>query len=209
MKKFIVSLFSAILIVSICLSTLSGCDKAYSKERLYNWLLDNGELVNGTKLVYTDNEFALHYDTGYVHELFVTYSLTDYEGYQLEVRVPLFINGEKVLSTITLINNNGFTRGLEYYHTPKSFTNKTPIEHGDTIGDTISMADYPHEYVDGKVIVKVPEEDKPKIEEFKRMGSLCEELSHEMLCDILDWLKNSLCPSAEMDISDLGYKAYK
>jgi hypothetical protein len=213
MKKLISILFSALLIVTICLSTLSGCDiipqKETSEERLYNWLLENGELINGTRLVYTDNNFSLHYDTSYAHKLFVTYSVTDYKGYQVETKMPLFIEDEKVLANITLINAEGFTRGLEYYHTPQHFTNKTPIEHGDTTGDTISMADYPHEYVDGKIVVKVPEEDKPKIEELEKMNALCEELAHDNLCSILDWLSEKICPSAEMDIADFGYEAYK
>ena len=211
MKKLAIFLFSTLLLVTICLSTFAGCSLSLKKDKdyLYDWLLENGALVNGTKLVYSDNNFSLHFDTGYVHELFATYTVTDYEGYQLEVRLPLFTEDEKVLSTITLINAEGYTRGIEYYHTPGRFTNKTPIEHGDAIGDTLSYADYPHEYVDGKIIVKVPEEDKPKIAEYEKMYALCEELSHGTLCDILDWLTEEICPLAEMNISDFGYKAYK
>ncbi len=220
MKKFAIKLSTILLLVVICLSTLYGCstketsEDAKDNDYLYNWLLENGELINGTALIYEEKldenkVFALHYDTGYVNELFVTYSITDYEGYQLEATLPLFIDDDKVLSHLTLINADGFTRGLEYYHTPNSFTSKTPVEHRDTYGDTISMEDYPHEYVDGKIVVKVPDEDKAKIEELKRMNNLCEELSHGTLCNILDWLNEKICPLAEMKISDFGYKAYK
>lgn len=210
MKKLLIIL----LLVSICLSTFTGCSKKKDEDYLYNWLLENGELVNSSALVYeekidSNKTFALHYDTGYINQLFVTYSITDYEGYILEAQMPLFIEGEKVLSSITLINADGFTRGLEYSHNPKQFTNKTPVEHGDATGDILSYADYPHEYVDGKIIVKIPEEDKPKFAEYEKMYDLCKELSQETLCDILDWLTEEICPLAKMDISDFGYKAYK
>ena len=200
-----------VLIASVALASVLTDILTIEKDGdyLYNWLLENGELVNGTKIVYSDNDFSLCYDTAEPYtKLFVVYSVSDYEGYQLEARVPLF--GLAIeSSSITLINDEGFTRGLKYSHTPSSFTNKTPIKHVDTFGDTISTADYPLEYVDGKYVMHVPEEDKPKLAELKRMNALCEELAHKSLCSILDWLSAEICPLADMEMSDFGYFDYK
>jgi hypothetical protein len=93
---------------------------------------------------------------------------------------------------ISLMNSDGFTRGLEYYHNPETFTKKTPIEHSDTFGDTLV----------------VPESTKEEIEELEKMNELCEELAHGSLCSIIDWLNESLCPKAKFKLSDLGYSHY-
>lgn len=198
MKSKIVSLSALCLLLSICITILGGCstEKAKDEEYLYNWLLENGELVNGTKLVYEEKledgkVFALHYDTGYTHELFVTYT-TNYDGYELKVRLPLLTDSSKVITWLTLVNNDDFTHGLEYYHNPDTFTKKTPIEHGDGFGDTI-------------VINEATKEER---EEWEKMYKLCAELAHESLCSLIDWLNESLCPKAKLELSDLGYLKY-
>jgi hypothetical protein len=120
----------------------------------------------------------------------------------------VFTDFNLVAATISLANIDGFTRGLKFYHDRETFQKRSPISHGDSYGDTIDLSEYPHEYIDGKYHVDIPYEVKVKLEEMDNMNALCESLAQPSIREILDWLNTSVCPLADMDLSDFGYEKY-
>ena len=219
MKRSITILSSMILLVAICLSTLSGCVIKNSEENLYSWLLENGELVNGTELMYKDNSFALY--TGHSQKMFVDYTISDYKGYEITVQLPLFSESKKVVAKIT-VQNKDSSSIFECYHYPDSFTMKTPLEYGVKNEypdfDVINLDDYgTMVYEDGKYVFHF---DESKREEYEKKTSynaeitkqrelreeIAKDISHKSIAAILDWINEEV---AKVDISDLGYKVYK
>lgn len=224
-KKTVITLLATLLVTIICLSSLCGCspkETPKDKQYLYNWLLENGELVNGTELMYQDNTFTLR--TDHSQGMFVDYVIPNYNGYEITVQLPLFSESENTSTTISVQNEDSSTT-LTYCHTAKDFTTKSPIKHDDIHSypplETIIMDDYgTFKYENGKLVFHLDEskreeyEQKTKInKEIKTQQELREniakELAHETLCEILDWLNDEICPLTEMDISDFGYNAYK
>lgn len=219
--KRCVFLSSMLLLVAICLSTFAGCSLELKKDKdyLYDWLLDNGELVNATELIYKDETFTLRSD--HSKKLFVDYTIPDYKGYEITVKLPLYSESEKVIAEIS-VHNEDSSSVFSCYHYPKTFTSKTPLEF-DTISqhpdyDYIIMSDYgTTTYEDGKMVFHLDESKREEYEKKKKYNeeidaqrelreTMAKEISHKTLCDILDWLNEEI---AEMDISDFGYKAYK
>ena len=213
MKRFI-NKFCYIALCIILSFSLISCNQPKDKEYVYNWLLENGELINGTELVYSDKIDSFHtyklcYSSNMVgSNLCAVYVINNYNGYNVSLTLPLYTNSNNVLTYISIDNAEGFERGLEYYHNRNIFQRKSPITHNDTYGDTIDLSKYPHKEVDGKIIVDVPQDVKEQLNEMKHMNALCEELAQESLCSILDWLKTKICPLADMELSDFGYEKY-
>lgn len=208
-------LSSVLLLVIICISVFSGCSTK-DKDYLYNWLLENGELVNNTELIYKDNTFTLNAKSS--KKIFVEYKTINSDGYEITVQLPLYSKSEKVSTEIS-VESKDASSSLTYYHTANSFTRKTPIEYGSTSNypplNTITIGEYRNgEYIPPDKNQK--EENKRLQEENEKIKALhtihediAKGLSHESLCTILDWLNEEICPLAKMEISDLGYKAYK
>lgn len=225
------TLSSVFLLLAICLSVFNGCsakdknkDKDYVKDKdyLYNWLLENGELVDNTELLYKDNAFTL--STKGPKKIFVEYKTTNSDGYEITVQLPLYSKSEKVSTEISVESEDAGST-LTYYHIAKSFTRKSPIEYGSTSNyppfETINLNDYGELiYENGKYVLHVDENKREEYEQRKNKNAeieaqhiihedIAKDLSHESLCTILDWLKKKICPLAKMEISDFGYNAYK
>ncbi len=112
-----------------------------------SWLVENGELVNGTELVYTDqntaNKFTLSTDQS--QNIIVTYVINNYKGYKVTVQLPLFSESKKISAEISVQKGN-YSSTLTYYHTAKNFTKNSPISHGAISSyppiEPINNADY-------------------------------------------------------------------
>lgn len=186
MKNSTKAISAICLLISITLY-FCGCSLiAKQREKhLYNWLLENGQLLNGTDLEYKQTGavgdlFVLRYSSGSSSTMFIEYS-THSDEYQITVKVPLFSKTDKVLARIEVENEAFEYRGLEYYHNTKEFTRNSPVTHHEWYGNTTSYA----------------------------LSSTCEEFAQTGICKILDWMKDSLCPATGMKLSDFGYSKYQ
>lgn len=185
MKKCIKLLSVCCLVVHIIVF-VCGCTfiTKQREKHLYNWLEENGQLLNGTDLVYQQTGevgdlFVLRYSTA-SSVMCIEYS-THYEGYHITVELPLFYEDNEVLTTIEVENEDFLYRGLEFSHNRKEFTRNSPIEHHDWYGNTEAYG----------------------------MTSICEDFAQKSICKILDWMSESLCPSVKMELSDFGYTKYE
>ena len=210
MKKYV----SLVMVILLVISCLTACGKSKGKDAdkgadyLYDWLTEHGTLVDGgTCLQYSEiaangAEIALYHSTP--DEWYVTYKVLDDSGYTVVTRLTLFGNASKAHANITVSGFGDFDaywRCMEYFHNPKRFTRNSPIEQGAFSGSEV------------RVDVSVNAQGNYTIvdelaSEMLMMNSKCEELAHERLCFILDWLKDSFCPTANMTMSDFGYNNY-
>lgn len=214
MKKF-VSLIAVLLLVVFCLAACSenpqetGTPPVQETEAspkdadyLYDWLTEHGTLVDGTCLQYSGTDksgtkYTLSYDTSYVDKLRwqVQCSTKDASGRTIITQLFLFYDRNKAMAQISVHGSGAFDdyyRTLEFYHDPAIFTKNSPIEHGDLNGST----------------VHVPDSDEALIKEVLALNTICEDRAQGGLCSVLDWLKNSFCPAANMSMSDFGYDKY-
>ena len=167
---------------------------------LYNWLTEHGTLVGGTCLQYSSTDksgtkFTLCYDTNYVEKLRwrVEYSTKDSSGRTVITTLYLFPDDKEASSHISVFGlgkYEDYYRSLEFYHDPAKFTKNSPIEIGELSGST----------------VHVPDAEKTLISEILALNTICEDRAQGSLCSVLDWLKNSFCPAANMSMSDFGYE---
>lgn len=223
----ILSIVCGLLVVALVLTMLytvkSVTSQQGSEEILVDWLLENGELTeNGTELVYKNKAFTLR--TNNSKKIFVEYKIPNYDDYEIIVELPLCSKSEKVETTIT-VQTEDASSTLKYYHNAASFTRKSPVKHGSISSyppvNSIHMDDYGESiYENGKYVFYVDEDKREEFEKLKNANIQIEEqriiredlaknLSHEVLCRMLDWLNNTVCPMADCSLSDLGYCAYK
>ena len=190
----------------------TSIDENTPKDRdyLYNWLLENGELASGGtsvvyKEVYSNNRvYSLYYNTSSANRIFASYTSKNSEGYIIIVTVELFTSGdEETNAEIVVINSDDKRRGLKYYHNPQQFTVNTPISIVSAFGDH-----FPDKEASGKY-------DDP-LESFNAWKKPMEEVEdvgkksiHSGICSIIDWLNDSICTKAKMDLSDFGYELYR
>lgn len=199
MKK-IKTIIAILLLASFLMTTCIGCSK--DADYLYDWLLEHGTLVDGTCLQYSETDksgakFMLCYDTNYVDKLRwqVQHSTTDSSGRTIITTLFLFSAGKEASSHISVYGlgeYDDYYRSLEYYHNPAIFTKNSPIEQGELSGST----------------VHVPDSEKALIKEILTLNTICENRAQKSLCLILDWLENTFCPAANMNMSDFGYDNY-
>ena len=67
---------------------------------LYNWLVDNGELKNGTTIYYSYHDFTITANAA--QKINLTYSKGWVDGYNTSYSLPLLSNQEEVTLEITL-----------------------------------------------------------------------------------------------------------
>ena len=196
-------ILSIIIILILISSLITACGSSpKDADYLYDWLLEHGTLVEGTRLQYSDTDksgakFTLCYDTNYVDKLRwqVQHSTTDSSGRTIITTLYLFYNSNKSLSVISVCGSGAFEdyyRLLDYFHNPAKFTRNSPIEIGDFSGSTVNI-----DNAESNLIAEITE-----------MNNICEDNTQTSLCLILDWLKDSFCPTANMTMSDFGYDNY-
>lgn len=199
MKKTISIIAILILTSSLmtaCISNSKGADY------LYDWLLEHGTLVDGTCLQYSETDksgamITLCYDTNYADKFrwHVQRSTTDSSGRTIITTLYLFYDSNKSPSAISVCGSGPFEdyyRTLEYFHNPVNFTRNSPIEIGDFGGSTVNIDNAGPDLTS----------------EIIEMNIICKDNTQASLCLILDWLKDSFCPTADMTMSDFGYDNY-
>ena len=185
-----------------------------STENLYNWLTEHGTLVDGTCLQYSEtdsygNEIILCYNTNYVKDLRwqIRYIKTDSSQRTITTTLFLFSGSKKYLSEISVhgfgIFSNYF-RSMEYYHIPSTFTKNTPIEQKSFTGSQVTN----DIFISGQGPTTVVDNTPGLQDQLNNMDKICKDNAQQNLCVILDWLKDSLCPTVKMSMSDFGYNKY-
>lgn len=218
MKRFALAIF-ALFLMTIGLGALSGCSnqKENPQDVLYNWLLENGELVDGSDFVYKDGDFTLYTDSS--RKMFVDCIIHDYNGYEVTVQLPLFSGSKNVKGEIIVQNKDSYGRFF-CYHNPENFTMKTPLSfdrgYQNPDIETISLDDYgTFKDEDGKLIFCLDESKREEYERKKEHNEetnrqielregIAREVSHKAISSILDWLNKK----TNIDASDLGYAQY-
>lgn len=189
-------------IYHFCVNKPTSSSEPKDVDYLYDWLTEHGTLVDGTILQYSEtdsngNEFILRYNTNYVESLRwqVSCSTKDDLGRTVITTLYLFPDDKEASSHISVFGlgkYEDYYRSLEFYHDPAKFTKNSPIEIGELSGST----------------VHVPDAEKTLISEILALNTICEDRAQGSLCSVLDWLKNSFCPAANMSMSDFVYEKY-
>lgn len=182
------------------------------EDYLYQWLTENGTLLDGTILHYTvqgpgNTLFTLAYDTRNYGDDFKWYI----ESYtpvincmRTKVHVTLFWDSQdnpvwdstespawiRVTGAEYL---EGYGYELAYCHSPQTFTSNSPVKHGN-------FKEYLASDIDPLSAKGIA---------YSKMRSTCYSESQATLCQLLDWLKDSFCPVADMTMADFGYPMYK
>ena len=225
MKKF-VSLIAVFLLVASCLAACSRNPQETvaptvqeteatpkDEDYLYDWLTEHGTLVDDTCLQYSGTDasgtkFTLCYDTEYVEKLRwrVQYGINN-PARRTTTTLYLFCDFEETFSNITVSGSgafSGYYRSLEYYHDPTKFTHNSPIEIGEYDGSTVVR----EVWVPGQGLTTKVDPTEGLQEQLDIMDNACRENAQKNLCKILDWLKDSFCPTANMTMTDFGYEKY-
>lgn len=213
---------SIIAILLLAFSLFSACnnvqqtvgDTPKDADYLYDWLTEHGTLVGGTCLQYSETDangdrFILCYDTNYVEKLRwqVQYTTKDASGRTINTQLFLFYVGNNSPAEISVHGTgefDGYYRYMEYSINPQKFTNNSPIAMGNCDGSTV-VRDV---FIAGQGPTTVVDDKEGLQDELDTMDRECEDLAQENLCLTLDWLKDSLCPTANMKMSDFGYDKY-
>lgn len=211
------AILSGILVTALIVSILSICILSKSKDEayLYEWMNEHGTLIEGARLQYADycsdgSIFSLNYDTvNYVDRMkwYVEYIAPAKDGYRIKVRVTLYWDESDSPVLITVSGSPGFegySRSLEYSHLPKTFTENSPIKRVEFSGSTVAQEVY-----NGKEYVTIYDDKKGLQWELDKMDQKCTIYAQYGLCKALDWIKEVLCPAADMSMSDFGYEAYE
>jgi hypothetical protein len=188
---------------------------------LYNWLVDNGELKNGTTICYSYHDFTITANAA--QEINLSYSKGWIDGYNTSYSLPLLSNEEETTLEITLKKSED-TYVFGCIHSPETFRMNIPLSYEEISGPNykeIRINDYCSvRYENGKYIY-TPYPDKAdeyyalkdynkKIKEnTEKAKEAAIGYSHTALAEILVWLESDICKSTGLTLSELGYKSYK
>ena len=229
-KIVFLSIWAIITAVSIAISVFSiysyckNDDTAHKKNNtyqskdetyLYEWMTKHGTLIDGSKLQYADysneTKFILCYDNvTYVDSMkwYVECIKPEEAGYRTKIHVTLYWKDQHSPASITVsrtIKYRGYTRSLKYFHSPETFVVNGPISPEEYYGSTVSD----EVYMPNEGIVTIIDDTLGLQSELDKMDWKCSSQAQSGLCEILDWLKNEFCPTANMRMSDFGYDSYK
>jgi hypothetical protein len=149
-------------------------------------MTEHATFVNSTELQYSDtdskgNKYTLCYSDG---------PYIEYEANKKNTSFPRTVSyslfqDEKTATTLIHVTNpfEDNVTTMRFYHTPAIFTRNSPIHLGDV--------------------------SKYGSNDWGNAQTMCENYAHPDLCAILDWLKNSICPAADMTMADFGYPMYE
>ena len=215
-SKIITILISSIILLSAIITPILyfSLKNNKDKEYLYNWLVDEGTLVDNSNLEYTTTKdgasYSLCYSTDYIDSLnmMILYSSVTDEGYTISARIHLFTGDETVFYISA--ENDELNRWYKYSFTSSTYKNNTPLTYIDNDGYTIDISEYM--WFDGEKYHvdynSMPSEMKEKIETLKVLGGLCEDSAKPILNNMLNWLKDEICLLTNMNLSDFGYQKY-
>lgn len=189
---------------------------------IYNWLLKNGELKNGTELIYNRElsdvcSYSIYTDTDKCIEF--TYTTNELVLYSISLSMDLF-SPNKASFSCEIIDRTETGVCTDYIHYRTSFTRNSPIESKGIAGhildgdyltsiDIIDGKRYRTYYKSGEGIV-YEEISSDKIQTWKTEKEiLSNEVAQKLLCAAIETLNNDFCPLVGIDIIDLGYENYK
>ena len=186
---------------------------------LYNWLVDNGELKNGTTLYYSNKDFVITANAA--QEINLSYSKGWIDGYNTSYSLPLLSNQEEVTLEITL-KKSEYTYVFGCIHSPETFRMNIPLSYEKILvpnKKTVASCLYWKEEGNRRYQAIIPgkEEEYYSIleynEQLEKTIDQAEEsaigYSHTALAEILVWLESDICKPTGLTLSELGYKLYK
>lgn len=209
------SIFVLVLLASVCVVILAvlwiALNKPKGSEYLHEWMLEHGVLVGGTQLQYTDyysdgTKFVLCYDNNKIdsQKWYVECSYPETSYCDTTVKLTLFWEGEDSPGRVVACgtgNIDEYYRYLEFTHTPAMFASNSPITVTETGGSTAPIgSEQENVFTDDGLSLRY---------QLLKLDARCSACSQAGVCKILDWLKESFCPEADMSMDDFGYTSYK
>lgn len=187
-------------------------------EFVYDWLLENGELVDSTELVYSINKedgSSLKITTTTSKTIRLTYTFME-NNYQITCGIDMFGENEHIFSC-KVIDESSIGKENSYFLKKSSFTQNTPLSEKEHVswyidGDSISSFAFKGDkyvyrsYSSANGGSFVDEEiSKEKVEKAHAADEIITKNAHKYLCTMLGAMENDLCPLLEIDMKDLGY----
>jgi hypothetical protein len=173
---------------------------------IYDWLVENGDLLNGETLVYSElNNFNKTYevwtyrynDKVLFAELLIDNYLVDGKPCKLSVSLELLPDQDgiarMIVSLDSLTSRAYCTKN--YYIDVDTFRKNVPIESGDVQCSSNTPA-FNFTYT--------PEE---KADSLNYLDDINDN-SYEYLIDLLEWVANDFAPKVSLTIQDFGYIKY-
>lgn len=189
--------------------------KTISNEIVYDWLLENGKLIDGTTISYAingKNGGILNVSAGQDKMVVLSYVSMSSEGLEVECTMPLFSENSLLIDSM-IVDHTITGREYSYKLDKASFTTNSPIEKGDFKWLYID-GEYHNSLLkrDGKYFVKhyLGEEEIPyeKIVVADAIDDVFDQLTHQNICDMLDLMGTGLCELWDIKLADLGFEMY-
>lgn len=189
-------------------------------EFVYDWLLENGELVDSTELVYSINKedgSSLTIATDTSKAIGITYTFKE-NNYQITCGMGMF-GGNKHSFSCKVVDESSTGKENSYTFKKNSFNRNTPLSgkkhvnwyiDGDTIQSLIWKGGKCVQEVysaskGGSVDKEIPKE---KVEKARTADEIITKDAQKYLCALLVVMEKDLCPLLEIDMKDLGYMSF-
>ena len=174
-------------------------------EEVYNWLIDNGTIVNGEILTYTEsrNQKGTYKLWAYERNdniLFAEILIDNYSvngnACKLSVRLDLIPDNDGTTRMYVALDSNSNRAYCykEYYIDTNSFKKNVPIESGN-IQCSYNTPAFNFTYT-----------DKEKEDSLDFLDDINDK-SYSFLIEILNWLSSEYAPKLSLTIKDFGYNS--
>lgn len=211
--KRIISLITALTILLTLALTVTGCKKEEPAPEqmtpeqvytiLYEWLLENGKLEEGTKLIYwyqlEQKSICVKYDSAFDGSIHFTMYFPDYKSYELKLTYTISKESTDDKQTYTVYLDSKTNRAYSfnsYSYDKEIFAKNSPVSSKSTVNSN-NTGSFPTPYT---------EEEK---QEGRKLSSMITDIHYDCLLTFLDWLSTDFCSDVGITLSDLGYKKYK
>jgi hypothetical protein len=219
--KQISALFFTLLILISALCSFTGCKTkdtdtetelesepktktiAESYDIIYDWLIENGTLKNGTEVSYRykneDTYVLIKYDSNFPNSIYFYMHFPDHQGNTLYLTYTLEKNDDQGdhFYFINLSSNNNRAYASKTYSLDMSnFTKNTPTKYCSgrnsstvgTFGFTYTSAEK---------------------QEGEKLSNIINDIHYDCLITFLNWLRDDFCPTVGLTMKDLGFLKYK
>lgn len=216
--KRIISLLTLITMVFVLAAGLMSCQPKQEQQSpkpktaeqvfgiVYDWLLKEGELKNGTELVYTykssDTDVNINYKSSSENLIMFTMSFPDYNGNKLTLRYSIPYNeADRNHQTYTVRleskKNRAFAWNV-YSYSPSEFVKNSPVK-----------ANVPYTNQGTFVSTTARPYTEEEIQDGLALCKTLNEIHHRSHIVFLNWLRDSFCPDVGVTMADLGYLKYE
>lgn len=228
MKRFLA--FCVVITLIFC---MFGCKKPQEKisetetspkisnEIVYDWLLENGELTNGTSLSYTitsTNGDALNITANTDKTVELSYVSIPTANFEVTFTTKLISDNQHSFDC-KIVDPTGTGKEYKLIVDKATFTSSSPIKEGNIIGfyidgsftDSILANNGKHFYeyfssTKGETVQKeIPTEKMAVIEAIEHIFY---QQAQESLCNMLDLMSSDLCVLWGIKLADLGYEKF-